>query len=132
MGICMLLKLKKFLDDLYKPGDKPDSKGNASYYCPFCNHHKKKLVINLDPKNTNFQKYHCWVCNAKGGSIFSLLKRTNKNTFYFTELKNILGKKYGYTTTNKPIQTHLELPKDIHPLHISDNSPEYKAARVYL
>jgi len=40
------------------------------YYCPFCHHHKKKLNI-----NTENQKWHCWVCDAKGKRIFSLLKR---------------------------------------------------------
>lgn len=41
------------------------------FKCPFpnCNHHKKKLSINLD-KN----KYKCWICDA-AGSINRVIKR---------------------------------------------------------
>ena len=35
--------------------------GEHAFYCPFCNHHKKKLQI-----NTETQKWHCWVCNTGG------------------------------------------------------------------
>ena len=41
-----------------------------AHHCPFCHHHKKKLQINL-----NTQKWHCWVCDAKGKKIQTLLKR---------------------------------------------------------
>ena len=31
------------------------------FHCPYCNHHKKKLSLNLDR-----DVFKCWVCNAKG------------------------------------------------------------------
>ncbi len=39
------------------------------YKCPFCNHHKKKLSVNLT-KN----KFKCWICDRAGG-IHRLVKR---------------------------------------------------------
>jgi len=40
------------------------------FYCPKCNHHKKKLSINLE-KN----KWHCWICEFKGNNLARLVKR---------------------------------------------------------
>jgi hypothetical protein len=38
------------------------------FSCKFCNHHKKKLSINIE-KNC----YKCWVCNKSGKSITRLV-----------------------------------------------------------
>ena len=46
--------------------------GEHAFYCPFCNHHKKKLQI-----NTETQKWHCWVCNMGGHKIGILLRKLN-------------------------------------------------------
>mgnify|MGYP003316622101 CR=1 FL=1 len=35
----------------------------------FCHHHKPKLQISLLS-----QKWHCWVCDKKGRSLYTLLK----------------------------------------------------------
>ena len=40
------------------------------FYCPFCNHHKKKMQVNLET-----QKWHCWVCNEGGHKIGILLRK---------------------------------------------------------
>ena len=42
------------------------------FFCPFCHHHKPKLQISLLS-----QKWHCWVCNKKGRSLYTLLKLIN-------------------------------------------------------
>jgi hypothetical protein len=39
------------------------------FYCPFCEHHKPKLSINID------KGYHCWVCDKSGKNIYYLLRR---------------------------------------------------------
>ena len=62
-------------------------KGNEqAHYCPFCHHHKKKLQINLDT-----QQWHCWVCDAKGKTLFGLFKRIKVASDKFIQLKDILG-----------------------------------------
>jgi DNA primase len=40
------------------------------FYCPFCEHHKKKLSINIK-KNL----FKCWVCDTSGKDIYYLIKK---------------------------------------------------------
>ena len=40
------------------------------FECPNCNHHKKKLSVNIS-KNA----YKCWICDYAGGKITSLVKK---------------------------------------------------------
>lgn len=49
-----------------------DRKGiNASFKCPICATSKKqKLIVRVDTG-----QYHCWVCNAHGASVSSLLRK---------------------------------------------------------
>jgi DNA primase len=53
---------------------KPTSKGNHSFHCPFCNHHKPKLEINCQTNEKKENPWHCWVCNTKGKTIKTLFK----------------------------------------------------------
>ena len=53
---------------------KPTSKGNHSFHCPFCKHHKPKLEINIQTNEKKENPWHCWVCNTKGKTIKSLFK----------------------------------------------------------
>ena len=39
------------------------------FFCPKCNHHKRKLSVNIE-KN----KFQCWVCEFKGSKIDPLIK----------------------------------------------------------
>ena len=41
------------------------SRDEFLFHCPFCNHHKKKLSINL-----NKSVFKCWVCDTKGGTSY--------------------------------------------------------------
>lgn len=41
--------------DSYRTGDE------YLYFCPFCNHHKRKLSVNLKK-----MQFHCWICEVKG------------------------------------------------------------------
>ena len=54
---------------------KPTSKGNHSFHCPFCNHHKPKLEINLQTNEKKENPWHCWVCNTKGKTIKTLFNK---------------------------------------------------------
>jgi DNA primase len=98
-------------------------KGNEqAHHCPFCHHHKKKLQINLES-----QYWHCWVCNSKGRSIQSLLKRLHVD---YSQLNIIIGI-YGDqpTSTKKDVEEKIQLrlpsefksllqkPKSINPIY---------------
>ena len=41
-----------------------------AFHCTFCNHHKKKLQINL-----NSFRWHCWICNTGGHNLKQLFKK---------------------------------------------------------
>ena len=58
--------LVKALGGVYK---KAKQGQEAIFHCPFCHHHKPKLQISLIS-----QKWHCWVCDKKGRSLYTLLK----------------------------------------------------------
>lgn len=44
------------------------SKAEYLFKCPCCDHHKKKLAINLESL-----KYRCWVCDLRGTDIISFI-----------------------------------------------------------
>jgi DNA primase len=68
------------------------------FHCPKCEHHKKKLSINID-KNV----FKCWVCGYSGRSIYRLIKRygaysDKKNWSRLTqqvEIENFSEKLFG-------------------------------------
>ena len=53
------------------------------FHCPFCDHYKKKLSINLK-KN----KFKCWVCDTSGNSLLYLFKKFG-NVQQLTEWKKL-------------------------------------------
>ena len=56
----------------------------AVFSCPNCNHHKKKLTLNLAT-----QKFQCWVCGYKGHRAFKLLKAVSASPKIYELLKEI-------------------------------------------
>ena len=84
------------------------SRGNYSFKCPFCTHHKNKLEINCITNAKSENPWHCWVCEEKGKTIRSLFKNAKIPANKVAELNMIIapGKEY------KQITTTLELPKE--------------------
>ena len=105
-------------------------KGNEqAHHCPFCNHHKKKLQVNLDT-----QRWHCWVCDSKGRSIQSLLRKLNVDIRDLNRLKDIYGEE-DYTLVEKDeYVAKLQLPSEFKQLHFKPKgfNPEYNQAINYL
>jgi DNA primase len=105
-------------------------KGNEqAHHCPFCHHHKKKLQVNLDT-----QYWHCWVCDSKGRSIESLLRKLHVDK---SQLSKIIGVYGEYTPTNSDTKeevVNLTLPKEFKPLYLKPKSinPNYNQAIHYL
>ena len=98
-------------------------KGNEqAHHCPFCHHHKKKLQVNLET-----QQWHCWVCDAKGKKIQSLLKRLHVDSKKLKKIYEIYGDDYIITSTSEEetielrlpneFQSLLNVPKGINPLY---------------
>ena len=51
---------------------------NYAYNCPFCNHHKPKLEVNLTENREGKNPWHCWACDVRGTTIYSLFKQLNE------------------------------------------------------
>ena len=49
------------------------ARDNYAFHCPFCNHHKPKLEINMATNEEGKNPWECWVCQTKGRTIRSLL-----------------------------------------------------------
>ena len=49
------------------------ARGNHAFHCPFCNHRKPKLEINMATNEHGKNPWECWVCETKGTTIRSLL-----------------------------------------------------------
>lgn len=105
-------------------------KGNEQqHHCPFCHHHKKKLQVNLDT-----QQWHCWVCNSKGRSISSLLRKLNVDKRDLDRLHKIYGDEPAYSPTEEYV-VKLQLPKEFKQLHFKPSglfNPVYNKAIHYL
>lgn len=105
-------------------------KGNEqAHHCPFCNHHKKKLQVNLDT-----QRWHCWVCDSKGRSIYSFLRKLNVDIRDLSKVRDIYGDEPEYNSKEEYV-VKLQLPKEFKQLYLKPNglfNPLYNQAIHYL
>ena len=56
--------LEEILGKFYRTNDE------CLFFCPYCEHHKRKLSINIT-KNT----YKCWICDSRGRNIYNLIRK---------------------------------------------------------
>ena len=89
------------------------SRGNYAFKCPFCTHHKNKMEINCVTNAKKENPWHCWVCEAKGKTIRSLLKNAKVPATKLAELNMII---VPSGTEYKQDITALSLPKEFIPL----------------
>ena len=121
------LKIITILDSALGVGS--SLKGNEqAHHCPFCNHHKKKLQVNLDT-----QRWHCWVCDSKGRSIASLLRKLNVDLRDIGVVKDVYGDEPEYDAKEEYV-AKLQLPKEFKQLYFYPKSinPAYNQALHYL
>lgn len=121
------LKIINILDSALGVGS--SLKGNEqAHHCPFCNHHKKKLQVNLDT-----QRWHCWVCDSKGRSISSLLRKLNVDLRDIATVKDVYGDEPEYDSKEEYV-AKLQLPKEFKQLYFCPKSinPAYNQALHYL
>ena len=95
------------------------------FFSPFISHYKPKLQINISS-----QKWHCWVSNSGGHSLYSLFKKINADSRYFSELKDLV-----FISTKKDeveSKVIVSLPIEYKPLWKSSKSLFYKHALNFL
>tara|TARA_R110001583_G_scaffold2725_24_gene19192 strand:+ start:2137 stop:3063 length:927 start_codon:yes stop_codon:yes gene_type:complete len=108
---------------------KRTARGNQSYHCPFCNHHKPKLEVNFTENKKGYNPWHCWVCSKKGKTIKGLFKSLSAPPEKFFELSKLV--KTGSEVEEVIVPTHVELPKEFKPI-MGDLDLASKKAYNYL
>ena len=106
------------------------------FNCPKCNHHKKKLSVNLD-KNV----FKCWICDYRGNNIYRLVKKygTYENKSKWRELidgidllefDSIIESIFPQEEVEEEIVVNL--PEEFVSLANKNNTLQAKAAKNYL
>ena len=92
---------------------------NHAFLCPFCNHHKPKLEIQLVTSEKGENPWECWVCHTRGRTVHSLLKQLNTPT---DVAQNILSYVRKGERVFYKVEDVLELPKEYRPIYETDSS----------
>jgi DNA primase len=116
---------------------KKTSNGNVAYYCPFCNHHKRKLEIQMITNSRGENHWNCWVCQKRGRKLINLYKQLNLGYNKIVELNSALGTVSKdinnlFTDNKNYNSTHLTLPNEYKSFLEAENTPDYRNALKYL
>jgi DNA primase len=116
------------LEVLFGEGKGSKAGINYAFHCPFCNHHKPKLVINLETG-----QFNCWTCSpaTKGTTIFPLLKKVGASEDQVEEFKNYYNDTRSTRSESEDLKT-VSLPKEFRPLLPTDTALEARHARAYV
>lgn len=105
------------------------------YFCPKCNHYKRKLEVHVNDADSKFGYFNCWVCGFKGKSFYSLLKSVNASRGYLDKLSTLLGDSHQSRHSNSVENDKkfiLKLPDEFIPIFIKRDSFKYSHALSYL
>ena len=104
------------------------------FTCPKCNHHKKKLSVNIDK-----DKYKCWICEWSGSSIGRLVKRLGsyQHQRIWSEYTGVVEiseyeKIFNTVETTSVEEERIELPSEFLSLCNRDMSLTSLSAKRYL
>lgn len=103
---------------------------NYAFHCPFCNHRKPKLEINMATNEEGHNPWECWVCQTRGRTIRSLLKQLKTPRDTANEILKYVPK--GSQIEYKQLSI-IELPKEYQSLYsASSNSVVANLVKKYL
>jgi len=108
------------------------SNDECLFFCPFCEHHKRKLSVNIS-KNT----YKCWICDSHGRNIYYIIKRFGNyeqkqewksfdNEIEITEFDNL------FKEEAEELEQQIKLPKEYTCLANKNLRSDSKLALNYL
>jgi transcription elongation factor Elf1 len=89
---------------------KRTARGNQSYSCPFCHHHKPKLEINFTENKNGDNPWNCWVCGKKGKKLTTLFKQIEVPSDFYPQLKSLT--KSNIDIKDVIVSNIVELPKE--------------------
>jgi DNA primase len=99
---------------------KATARNNYAYHCPFCHHHKPKMEVNLTENREGKNPWHCWACDVRGTTIYSLFKQLKVDVNKFTELKSLV--KTSKSIKETQVVSSVSLPNEYISLNNVDNS----------
>ena len=99
---------------------KATARNNYAYHCPFCNHHKPKLEVNLTENREGKNPWHCWACNVRGTTVYNLFKQLKVEAGKFTELKSLV--KTSKSIKETQVVSSVSLPNEYISLYNGNNS----------
>lgn len=105
----------------------PTRNGDVDFYCPICNHKKRKLVVNIQTGD-----YNCWTCHppTKGKSPVTLLKKLGADHATINEMRGYLG--HRKVAQEVDVVETVTLPKEFISLQDATGSLDLRHANVYL
>lgn len=109
------------------------SGSNYSFHCPFCNHRKPKLEVNIKTNDKGENPFACWVCGTKGRKISKLLRFLNVSKIEAVKTLQYVrrGEQEDYYEQSE--LTNVELPKEYESLWNTESSSHMvKRAKSYL
>ena len=112
---------------LNSSGRKLKKQNEYMYWSPFVSHHKPKLQINIQT-----QKWHCWVSNVGGRTLFQLLKKVGASYQHYDELKELVDTKTYVNTRTQETKVSLSLPPEFKPLSNGNDGIVKRHALNYL
>jgi DNA primase len=106
------------------------ARDNHAFNCPFCNHRKPKLEINMHTNEEGKNFWECWVCQTRGQTIRSLLYQLKTPKEEAQSILKFLPK--GAQVEYKQLSI-VELPKEFQPLYTaSETSVVANIVKKYL
>lgn len=115
---------ENFLGDYYR------SRDELLFKCPFCEHHKKKLSINI-----KLNVFKCWVCNSRGGLSYLVKRFASQEDKRFwntvTQTVDMTNEEFLFIREKEKDQV-IDLPKEFICLGNKDLPPHSKEPLAYL
>lgn len=89
------------------------ARDNYAFHCPFCNHRKMKLEVQMITDEKGENPWECWVCHTRGRTVHSLLKQLKIPSEQAYPILSLIrkGEKVFYKT-----EEALTLPEEFQPL----------------
>tara|TARA_Y100000004_G_scaffold12630_1_gene13527 strand:- start:458 stop:1387 length:930 start_codon:yes stop_codon:yes gene_type:complete len=110
---------------------KATARNNYAYHCPFCNHHKPKLEVNLTENKEGKNPWHCWACDVKGTSVYQLFKKIKAPSDKISEVQSLVKSSKSFKINKS--DSSITLPSEFISLSTVDNSDiTAKHALAYL
>jgi len=110
---------------------KATARNNYAYHCPFCNHHKPKLEVNLTENKEGKNPWHCWTCDVRGTSVYQLFKKIKAPSDKISEVQSLVKSSKSFKI--KKSDSSITLPSEFIGLSTVNNSDiTAKHALAYL